>query len=715
MHYGAAGGADLLDLHARLHQGVAAETFRQAVGVDITGVGKEFGEFPDPGSGVRSPPPTHHWRLETSNRSRSGRLRTMLVITGANQAQVISRLDGLQGGFGIEIAMDHHRSAHPQHPDARQVDAAHVIHRPDDQELVPRRLLEGHGLVHRLPVETIVLVDHTLRMIGRPGRVHQSIEIAAVSPYGIGPVVGLRKRADIGLCGRIDMDNAGQAGGEVREFVIDQHQFDTGMVVDIGDFGRREPVVDRQEYRADMARSQHKIEEPGTVFHHQGNNIAFRNTFPTEPGTGRECTVEEVGIGDARAVVDDGQVVWPLCGVKSDEGGQVMHGRASKRAVMPLYQNWTVAGRRPDINSEPEEATILTVNADTLSKQITEIYRAWGMAEDVIEITVRNMVEADLRGIDSHGAGMLPTYNLRRKNGVMIPTGELTVVREFAATALLDAGNALGHYATTKAMEMACDRAKEFGVGVVTVRRSNHYGAAGVYSTMAADRGMIGMCMTGSSQPAVLPTFAKEPRFSTNPIAVAAPGLKNEHFSLDMATSTVAVGKLNIARRAGKGIPLGWASDETGAPTTDPVAALNAVPKRLSPIGGSRELGSHKGYGLGLVVEDSVQRPVGFLHRRHRYDDKETGRDAEYRSFLPRHRSERLSGGRRVRSPYGRIDGLDAGYAAARSGATGAGAGRPRTRSPQDSGGEGIPMTDTLVKEVREVAEEAGAPLLIGN
>ena len=143
----------------------------------------------------------------------------------------------------------------------------------------------------------------------------------------------------------------------------------------------------------------------------------------------------------------------------------------------------------------------------------------------------------------------------------------------------------------------------EFGVGVVTVRRSNHYGAAGVYSTMAADRGMIGMCMTGSSQPAVLPTFAKEPRFSTNPIAVAAPGLKNEHFSLDMATSTVAVGKLNIARRAGKEIPLGWASDETGTPTTDPVAALNAVPKRLSPIGGSRELGSHKGYGLGLVVE----------------------------------------------------------------------------------------------------------------
>ena len=382
---------------------------------------------------------------------------------------------------------------------------------------------------------------------------------------------------------------------------------------------------------------------------------------------------------------------------------------------MPLYQNWAVTGRRPDIISEPEEATILTVNADTLSKQITEIYRAWGMAEDVIEITVRNMVEADLRGIDSHGAGMLPTYNLRRKNGVMIPTGELTVVREFAATALLDAGNALGHYATTKAMEMACDRAKEFGVGVVTVRRSNHYGAAGVYSTMAADRGMIGMCMTGSSQPAVLPTFAKEPRFSTNPIAVAAPGLKNEHFSLDMATSTVAVGKLNIARRAGKEIPLGWASDETGAPTTDPVAALNAVPKRLSPIGGSRELGSHKGYGLGLVVEILCSVLSGSYTGATDVITKETGETLNIGHFCLAIDPNAF---REVGEFEAQMDALmdwmrdtpplDPAQPVLVPG-------DPEHEARKIRVAEGIPMTDTLVKEVREVAEEAGAPLLIGN
>ena len=114
-----------------------------------------------------------------------------------------------------------------------------------------------------------------------------------------------------------------------------------------------------------------------------------------------------------------------------------MHTHASKPVVIPLYQNWAAPLRRPVIQTYLKEAVILTVSAETLSKQITEIYRAWGMSDEVIEVTVRNMIEADLRGIDSHGAGMLPTYNLRRKQGIVHPKGELTVVRDFAATALL--------------------------------------------------------------------------------------------------------------------------------------------------------------------------------------------------------------------------------------------------------------------------------------
>ena len=337
------------------------------------------------------------------------------------------------------------------------------------------------------------------------------------------------------------------------------------------------------------------------------------------------------------------------------------------------------------------------------------------MTDEVIEVTVRNMIEADLRGIDSHGAGMLPTYNLRRKQGIVDPKGEMPTVRNFAATALLAAGTALGHFATTKAMELACGKAKEFGVGVVTVSRSNHYGAAGVYSTMAADRGLVGICMTGSSQPAVLPTFAKEPRFSTNPIAVAAPGLRNEHFSLDMATSTVAVGKLNIARRAGKNIPLGWAADEAGTPTTDPVAALNAVPKRLTPIGGTRELGSHKGYGLGLVVEvlcsvlsgsysgaiDDMNREKGpnmnIGHFCLAIDPDAFREEGAFETHM-----DALMDWMRETPPLNPAQPVLV-------------PGDPEHEARKIRVVEGIPMTDTLIKEVREVAEESGAPLLIGN
>jgi LDH2 family malate/lactate/ureidoglycolate dehydrogenase len=161
----------------------------------------------------------------------------------------------------------------------------------------------------------------------------------------------------------------------------------------------------------------------------------------------------------------------------------------------------------------------------------------------------------------------------------------------------------MGHIAGTKAMTLAIEKAKSLGVGIVAVHHSNHYGAAGVYSNMARRDGLLGISMTGTTQRSVVPTFGREPRYSTNPIAFAAPGAKTDGFSLDMATSTVAIGKLMIAKRAGESIPTGWAVDELGHPETDPGAALKAVPKRLTPLGGTRELGSHKGYGLAMMVE----------------------------------------------------------------------------------------------------------------
>ena len=225
------------------------------------------------------------------------------------------------------------------------------------------------------------------------------------------------------------------------------------------------------------------------------------------------------------------------------------------------------------------------------------------MPSQHISVCVDRMMEADLMGIDSHGVGMLPQYEQNRLNGALIIDPDVRTERDLAAVALIDGGHGMGHIAATQAMELAIEKAMTFGIALVSVRNSNHFGAAGVYSNLASAEGLIGIATTGTTQRSVVPTFGKEPRFSTNPIAFAAAGLQSDGFSLDMATSTVAVGKLKIAKRAEQTIPVGWSVNEKGHPETSPDAALAAVPKRLTPLGGTRALGSHKGYGLAMMVE----------------------------------------------------------------------------------------------------------------
>jgi LDH2 family malate/lactate/ureidoglycolate dehydrogenase len=133
------------------------------------------------------------------------------------------------------------------------------------------------------------------------------------------------------------------------------------------------------------------------------------------------------------------------------------------------------------------------------------------------------------------------------------------------------------------------------------VRNSNHFGAAGVYALRAAEQGFIGLATTAVFKASIVPTNGREARFGTNPIAFAAPAGRNRPFLLDMATSTVALGKFKLSAREGKAIPPGWALDEAGRPQTDPNRAL--VDRLMTPLGGSREMGGHKGYGLAAMVE----------------------------------------------------------------------------------------------------------------
>jgi len=247
------------------------------------------------------------------------------------------------------------------------------------------------------------------------------------------------------------------------------------------------------------------------------------------------------------------------------------------------------------------------VQAESLSDFCVRVFQKMGVPEEDARITADVLVTADLRGIDSHGVARLRRYVNGLRDGMMIAQPQVQVVTDTPTTALIDAGAGLGQPVSYRAMERAIGKAKEHGAGFVTVRNSNHYGIAGYYAMMALAHDCIGISMTNSAA-LVVPTFGRDARLGTNPIAVAAPAGREPPFVLDMATSTVPRGKLEVYNRLDKPLPVGWATDETGTPTDDAEQVLENFRRRagggLLPLGGAGELlGGHKGYGLSLWVD----------------------------------------------------------------------------------------------------------------
>ena len=246
------------------------------------------------------------------------------------------------------------------------------------------------------------------------------------------------------------------------------------------------------------------------------------------------------------------------------------------------------------------------IPSKNIHQQLASVFRAWGMSDAHAEITAEVMVETDLRGVDSHGISMLPTYDNEFRAGRLNMKPQFKKVRENAATALVDADASLGHPVSSFAMNLAVDKCKESGVGVVTVFNSHHFGAAGCYSRIAADRGVIGLVTSATRGVTMVPTFGTEPVLGTNPIAFAAPAKRNPPFQLDMATTTVAAGKVKVYKLNHKKLPPGWVVDGDGKTVTDETQAFSHVFETkdggITPLGGTRDAGSHKGYGLGMMV-----------------------------------------------------------------------------------------------------------------
>jgi len=242
------------------------------------------------------------------------------------------------------------------------------------------------------------------------------------------------------------------------------------------------------------------------------------------------------------------------------------------------------------------------VNAEKLINFSTKALQRLGVPKEDAQITARMLVTSDLRGVDSHGVAHLNIFYARRiRLGIINLNPSPKIFSLTPATATMDGDQGLGFVIGHQAMMEAIHRAEKTGAGFIAVRNSTHFGAAACYAMMALERDMIGIAMTNTVAGVAAPGSTK-PAVGTNPLAVAVPAGKKPPFVLDMATSVVAAGKLEIARREGTSIPEGWAIDKEGKPVTDPTKRVRGE-GGLLPLGGTPTLGSYKGFGLGVLVD----------------------------------------------------------------------------------------------------------------
>lgn len=246
------------------------------------------------------------------------------------------------------------------------------------------------------------------------------------------------------------------------------------------------------------------------------------------------------------------------------------------------------------------------IRRDVLERFCQAVFQQVGLSQGDAEISAEVLVAADTRAIPSHGVARLWRYVNGLKTGLMRPDAEPEVIKETPTSLVIDAHGAMGAPVSVRTMEQLIEKAGLSGIGFGCVRDSNHFGIAGYYAMLALDADMLGLAMTNTAALGV-PTFGGKAMYGTNPLAFAAPAHEEHAFVLDMSTTTVTRGTIEVCHRQGKPLAPGWAVDETGSTTTDAGRVLEALSHRvggLLPLGGAGELlGGHKGYGLAVMVD----------------------------------------------------------------------------------------------------------------
>ena len=238
---------------------------------------------------------------------------------------------------------------------------------------------------------------------------------------------------------------------------------------------------------------------------------------------------------------------------------------------------------------------------------LVDAFKGYGVPEEDAKVVVDVLLESDRRGIESHGCNRFkPIYIDRIVDGIQNPVTNFEILRETPTTAVVDGHDGMGQVIGVRSMQMAIDKAKQYGMGMVAVRNSTHYGIAGYYTTMATTAGMIGITGT-NARPSIAPTFGVENMLGTNPLTIGLPTDEEFPFVLDCATSITQRGKIEYYARAGKPTPAGQVIGHDGEAMTDSAQILKDLTNgkaALAPLGGiGEELGGYKGYGYATVVE----------------------------------------------------------------------------------------------------------------
>jgi L-2-hydroxycarboxylate dehydrogenase (NAD+) len=238
--------------------------------------------------------------------------------------------------------------------------------------------------------------------------------------------------------------------------------------------------------------------------------------------------------------------------------------------------------------------------SDYLCHFSAAMFMHFGISEKDAIQAAAVLAKSDLRGIDSHGVARLHTYFDMLELGRINPKPNIKIVREKSSVATIDGDNGLGLVVGPKANEIAMEKAEQHGSGWVSVCNTNHFGIAGYYPLKALERDLIGWAMTNTTK-LVAPLWGAERMLGTNPIAIAFPGYKEPPIVIDMATSAVAYGKIEIALRKKAKVPKGWIVDKKGRDTTNPQDMIDGGAQL--PLGSEREMGGHKGYALASMVD----------------------------------------------------------------------------------------------------------------